>query len=193
VILLIAGLVIFLGVHSAQIFAAGMRDAFIARRGAGAWKGLYALLSAIGLVLLIKGYGDARSMPALWTAPEGAELITVALVLLGFILVTAAYWPGNHIKAAVKDPMVLGVGAWALGHLAVKSSPPALALFGGFLVWAVLDFISLRRRPAVIGGVGAGAAPKLINTAGVVVLGAGLSVVFAIWGHLPLIGVRPLG
>jgi len=191
-VLLIIGLAVFLGVHSVQIFAPGSRAAFIAKRGAGPWKGLYAALSGIGFVLLIKGYADARAAPALWTRPQGAELVTAVLVLAGFILVTAAYWPRNHIKAAVKDPMVLGVGAWALGHLAVKSSAPALALFGGFLVWAVLDFISLRRRPAPSGGTAA-ASPSLVNTAGVVVVGAALGIAFAVWGHLLLIGVRPFG
>jgi len=192
-VLLIIGLAVFLGAHSVQIFAPGLRAAFIAKRGAGPWKGLYAALSGVGFVLLIKGYADARAAPALWTRPEGAEPITAVLVLLGFILITAAYWPRNHIKAAVRDPMVLGVGCWALGHLVSKSSPPALALFGAFLVWAVLDFISLRLRPAPAGGPSAGGPPSLINTAGVVVFGAALGIAFAVWGHPLLIGVRPFG
>ncbi len=189
-IFLVAGLVLFLGSHSVQIFAAKWRADLIARRGPGPWKGLYSALSGAGFVLLIKGYADAHGAAALWPRVPGAEHVTALLVLIGFILLVAAYWPRNHIKAVVGDPMVLGVGAWALGHLLVKSSPPALALFGGFLVWAVLDFISLRRRAAATT---TGAPPSLVSTAGVVVVGGLAFVAFALWGHQMLIGVRPLG
>jgi uncharacterized membrane protein len=132
VILLVLGLALFLGAHSVQIFAAPWREAFIARRGPGPWKGLYSALAGVGFVLLIVGYGQARGAAPLWARPAGAEHITAALVLAGFILLTAAYWPGNHIKALVRDPMVAGVGAWALGHLLVKSSPAALPFSRGF-------------------------------------------------------------
>ncbi len=190
--LLLLGLALFLGCHSAQIFASGPRAAFIAQRGPGPWKGLYAVASLIGFGLIIKGYGDARGAAALWPKPAGAQHVTALLVLAGFILQVAAYWPRNAIKAAVRDPMVLGVGFWALGHLLVKSSPPALALFGGFLVWAALDFASLRRRT---GGVASTAAPgsSLVATAGTIVVGVLLFVAFAVWGHPLLIGVRPFG
>ena len=191
-ILLILGLAMFLGVHSVRIFGSKWREAFIEQRGTGAWRGIYAALSGIGFLLLIKGYSDARSAPALWARPAGAEHITSILVLIGFILLTAAYWPRNHIKTAVRDPMVLGVGVWALGHLASESSAPALALFLGFLVWAVLEFISLRRRgdgaPAP-----ASAPDRWINTVGTVAAGVALFVAFALWGHPLLIGVRLFG
>jgi uncharacterized membrane protein len=192
VILLVLGLALFLGAHSVQIFAAPWREAFIARRGPGPWKGLYSALAGVGFVLLIVGYGQARGAAPLWARPAGAEHITAALVLAGFILLTAAYWPGNHIKALVRDPMVAGVGAWALGHLLVKSSPAALALFAGFLLWAVLDFVSLRLRPAAPDAP-APAPASLVNTLGTVVVGGLLYAGFAFWGHALLIGVRPFG
>ena len=49
---LILGLVLFLGIHSARIVADGPRSAFIAKRGANAWKGLYTVLSLAGFVAL---------------------------------------------------------------------------------------------------------------------------------------------
>jgi uncharacterized membrane protein len=54
------GLLIFLGVHSVRIFAEGWRQAQIARLGEAGWKGGYSLASAIGLGLIIWGYGLAR-------------------------------------------------------------------------------------------------------------------------------------
>ena len=50
-VLLIVGLVLFLGVHSARVFAEDARTRFIAERGAGTWKGLYTVVSLLGFAL----------------------------------------------------------------------------------------------------------------------------------------------
>lgn len=184
---LIAGLVLFLGAHSVRIFADGWRTAVIAQRGEGAWKGLYTLVALTGFGLIIYGYGQARGGAPLYALPSGLLHVTFGLVWLGFIFLVAANWPANHIKYWVHDPMVAGVGLWALGHLLVNASPSALALFGAFLVWAVVDFVSLRRR-----GSSAGAAPKVINTVLVVIAGTILAAIFVHVLHLWLIGVSPL-
>lgn len=183
---LIAGLVLFIGSHSVRIFADGWRSAFIAKRGEGAWKGLYSITALAGLVMIGHGYGQVHGAP-LYTLPPHLAHVTFALVWIGFILVVAGNWPGNHIKTLVGDPMVAGVGLWALGHLLVNATPQALALFGAFLVWAIADFISLRRRPPAKHAV----APQAINTVLVVVTGTLLAAVFAHVLHVWLIGVSP--
>ena len=67
---LILGLVIFLGIHSVRVVAEGTRQAFIAQRGAGAWKGLYTIVSLLGFALIVWGYGQARAQPVvLWASP----------------------------------------------------------------------------------------------------------------------------
>ncbi len=69
-LILIIGLILFLGMHSTRIFAEDKREAFIAKRGEQAWKGLYAVVSLIGFVLIIWGYGQARvTAPVLYVAP----------------------------------------------------------------------------------------------------------------------------
>ena len=186
---LLIGLLLFLGTHSISIFASGPRGALITRFGPGPWKGIYSIVSLVGFVLLIMGYASARNDVQLWSPLPGAVHAAAGLVLLGFILNVAAYWPANHIKSAVRDPMVLGVLFWAGGHLLVKSSPAALALFGGFLVWSALDYVSSRMRPAGP----TGPTPRIANTIGVVVLGGVLFAVFAFYLHGMLIGVRPFG
>ena len=58
--ILVLGLILFLGVHSLRIFAGDWRQAQIARVGEQTWKGVYSLVSAIALGLIILGYGMAR-------------------------------------------------------------------------------------------------------------------------------------
>ncbi len=85
--------------------------------------------------------------------------------------------------------MVFGVGLWALGHLLANATPAALALFGGFLMWAIVDYVSLRgRSPATVA-----ASATVLNTLLVVTVGSILAGVFALWLHRVLIGVSPLG
>ena len=185
--LLIVGLVLFLGFHSVQIFAAPLRAGLIARIGANGWKGLYSLGSLAGLVLLVIGYGQAKSGAPLIALPASLSAVTYVLVWLGFVLTVAAYWPANHFKAVLGHPMVAGVGLWALGHLLVRPTPAGMALFGGFLVWAIVDFISLRARP---GGVPA-ASPTLRNTALTVVVGTFVWAIFLMFLHTLVAGVAP--
>jgi uncharacterized membrane protein len=190
--LMILGLVLFLGVHSIRIFADQWRSAQIARLGPHKWKGLYAAASLAGFVLLIWGYGLARAQPvvlyspALWTRHLAAPL-----TLLAFILIAAAYVPGTRIKARIGHPMVAGVKAWALAHLLANGNLADVVLFGSFLVWAIVDFIALRRRDRVEGTVYA--TGPVMRDVSAVVIGLVAWAVFAFWLHGPLIGVRPFG
>ena len=190
--LLILGLILFLGVHSVRIFADGWRSAQIARRGEGAWKGLYSVASLVGFVLIIYGYGQARLEPVvLWTPQLWARHLASLLMLLSFILLAAAYVPRNGLKAAVHHPMVLAVKVWALAHLLANHTLADLLLFGSFLVWAVLDFRSSRQRDRAANV--AYPAGTLGGTLGAVVGGLVAWAVFAFWAHGFLFGVTPFG
>jgi uncharacterized membrane protein len=175
---LVLGLVIFLGVHSVRIYAESWRTRQIARIGEKPWKGAYSLASALGLALIIWGYGIAPHLAAL-------------LTLIAFVLFLAAYVPGNHFKAWVKHPQALSVGLWALAHLLANGTLNAVVLFAAFLVWGVLDYRAARRRDLALG---------LVYPAGTVgrdviavVGGAVAWVLFAFWLHGWWIGVRPFG
>lgn len=189
---LIVGLVIFLGVHSVRIVAEPWRSGVRARVGDNAWKGAYSLASLAGFALLLWGYGQARLDPVpLWAPMLWARHLAALLMLVSFILLAAAYVPGNGIKARVHHPMVIGVKVWAFAHLLANHTLADLLLFGSFLVWAVLDFRSARQRDRAAGTVYApGSLPKTL-----VAVGAGTVVwaVFSFWAHGALFGVRPFG
>jgi uncharacterized membrane protein len=190
-LILLLGLVLFLGTHSVRIAADGARSRFIATRGPLAWKGVYSVVAIAGFVLICVGFGQARQAPVvLWSPPRWTHDIAALLTLLAFILLVAAYVPANGIKARVKDPMILAVKCWAAGHLLANGTLADIVLFGGFLVWAVFDFRAVRgrRRAGTEPPVAPGRAGR---TAITVVAGALAWVLFAFQLHQSLIGVAP--
>jgi len=189
---LILGLVIFLGVHSVRIVADGWRTRMVASKGEGVYKGLYSLLSLLGFGLIIWGFGQAREAPhMLWMPPVGMRHAASLFTLVAFVLLAAAYVPGNGIKARVHHPMVLGVKTWAFAHLISNGSLAHLVLFGAFLVWGILDFVAARRRDRVAGVQYLPGKP--VATVITLVVGTVAWAVFALWLHGLLIGIRPLG
>ncbi len=189
---LILGLIVFLGVHSVRIVADDWRTQTISRIGEMPWKALYSVLSLLGLGLLVWGFGLARQQPVqLWSPPLAMRHLASLLTLASFVLLAAAYVPRNSIKSAVHHPMVLAVKVWALAHLLANGNLAHVLLFGSFLLWAILDFTSARRRDRAA----ATQYPPGGSVATVITLIVGLAgwVVFALWLHGWLIGVRPLG
>lgn len=195
-VVLLAGLIGFLGLHSLRLLADDWRQARIAALGAPRWRALYSLASIAFFLLLLWGFAEARQGAApLFLLPDGLARGLrhgVALLLLpAFWLMTAAYVPGNHLKASLGHPMTLAVKLWALAHLLVNHSLPDLLLFGAFLLWAVLLFRSARRRVAPT----APAAPagRASATALTLLVGTAAFALFAFWLHGAWLGLRPLG
>ena len=142
----ILGLVVFLGTH---VFVT-MRDhraAVVARIGEWRYRGLFSLVSIVGIVLI--GYGFAAYRAAgpimVWYPPGWTRHIVVALMWPASICVAAAYIPGN-IKRVLKHPMLVGVKTWAFAHLCANGDLGGIILFGSVLAWAVYDRITLKHR-----------------------------------------------
>ena len=191
-VILLFGLVLFLGVHSTRIVADGWRSAMIGRIGETPWKAVYALLSVVGFVLIVWGFGLARQQPVqLWMPPRGMRHLAALLTLISFVLLAATYVPRNAIKARLHHPMVLAVKVWALAHLLANGNLAHTVLFGTFLVWAALSFRAARARDRAAGTVYApGTTTGTVTT---VLVGAFGWALFAFWAHGALIGVRPIG
>lgn len=189
--ILILGLVIFLGMHSVRIFADGWRTRLVARIGLKPWKAVYALVSLIGFVLLVYGFGLARHTPVLLYAPPLAlQRLNALFVLVALVLFFAAHAPPNHFKAWLHHPMAAGVAVWAAGHLMATGSVHDVVLFGAFLVWAVADFSAGRRRDCAENAQYAAGTAK--GDIGAVVIGVVVWALFAFWLHRLLIGVQPM-
>ncbi|MGB4467035.1 MAG: NnrU family protein [Azovibrio sp.] len=188
--LLVVGLLSFLGGHSVSIFARPWRDAQAAKLGEIPWKGLYAVVALLTFGLLVWGYGATRINPiVIWTPPDWTRHVASLLTLPAFILIIAAYVPGDRFKSAVGHPLLAGTMIWALAHLLANGNLGDVLLFGGFLIWAIADFISARRRDRAAGKIYV--AGPLSRTIITVIVGIVAWAAFARFGHQPLIGVSP--
>lgn len=197
---LIAGLLIFLGVHSIRVRGDSVRDALVTRLGPLGFKLAYSSISLVGLLLIVWGYAAARLEPiVVWQPPMGMAHASSLLTLVAFVFLAAAYIPGNFILRKTKQPMTIAVKLWAFGHLLANGGLHDIILFSGFLIWAVLVFRSARRRtapanPSLVEQLPAWIASKPANRLSTLLtLGAGIGAWawFAFVGHALLIGVAP--
>jgi uncharacterized membrane protein len=189
-VVLIIGLAVFLGSH---LFTTrrDARDRAIAQLGAGGYRALFSLVSIVGLGLIVWGYGEYRvhEWMAIWTPPTFMRHITITLMLLASIAITAVFIP-SRIKMKLRHPMLVAVKIWALAHLLTRGDLGSILLFGSFLAWGVFARIAAKRR----GDNGPGVAPESWrNDVTVVVFGAAVFVVLGLYFHPYVIGVPVFG
>lgn len=193
-LILILGLVLFLGTHAFSMLRA-KRSEVVGQVGEGKYKLGYMLLSVLGLVLIGVGFHNYRAAGyiAVWDPPVWTRHLALTLVWLAFVCLAAAYLPG-HIRAKAKHPMLLAVKIWATAHLLANGDLGSILLFGSFLAWAVVARISAKRRALTAGQVvaqhgGAAAPAGWRNDAIAVVVGVVAWFVFGKYLHPLLIGV----
>ena len=183
--ILVLGLLVFLGIHSVRIFADDWRSAQIAARGDNTWKGMYTGASILGLALLVYGYGLARETADLLYVPPawGRSFLMIAMPI-ALVLFTASQLPMGHLKKRLAHPMLWGTAIWAVGHLLANGDMASVVLFGGFLIWALLDLKSAYGRPK-----GEPVAPKVWLDLAALAIGFAVTAIFVMFLHQYLFGV----
>jgi len=182
---LILGLVLFISIHLTRILAPQLRDGAIAKMGDGPWKGVYSIISILGIYVMTLGFGSVKlDYPELYDPPAFLKHIMMLLVLISFILMAAGNLKAGYIQAKVKHPMLIAFKTWAFAHLLVNGDMASVILFGSLLAWAVFTLIAVKKR----GGeppVATSFMPDIIS----VVIGVVAWFVFAVYLHPWLIGV----
>ena len=178
---LIAGLVIFFGVHIFAGFRAA-RGRMIQRLGEKTYKAAYALLSLAGFVLIVIGVGKAETV-ILWEPAEWGRYAAVWFMPFALISLAASFVPSNFQRFTA-HPMLWGVTLWALLHLLANGDFTGLLLFGTFGLYAVHAMSSQNARGARASQV----KRSLFNDAAVVVAGLILYWLFLRF-HADLFGV----
>lgn len=141
--LLVAGLVMFIGIHLIPCVVP-LRAALVARLGPGTYRGLFSFVAVAGLVVMFLGFARAPVEP-LYAAPGWGRQVAMFTVPVAIVLFAAANMP-THIRAVLRHPMLLGLLLWATAHLLSNGDLRSVVLFGSFAAFAVLDFVSVEAR-----------------------------------------------
>ena len=144
---LILGLIIFIGIHLLPSFPA-LRSKLIGRCGEKIYKGVFAGIALVGLIVIIIGKDKAPFLEV-WEPPFWGRDVSYLLMLIAFVLVTAAYLPTN-IRRFTRHPMLWGVTIWSIAHLLSKGDLAAMSIFFSIGIFAIFDMISANLRGAVL-------------------------------------------
>lgn len=122
----------------------GFRKTLVARLGENPYKGVFLLLMALALYLIISGW-KATQPVSVYAPPAWGRYGTALLTLIGFILFFAPY-SANNIKRFLRHPQLTGVVLWGAGHLLANGEGRSLVLFGGLAAWAIVEMVLINRR-----------------------------------------------
>jgi uncharacterized membrane protein len=146
--ILVAGLIIFLGVHLLPTFSR-LRNRLVEKFGENRYKLFYSLVAAVGLIVIIIGM-SYRDFVYLWNPPAWGRYVTIVLMLPAVLFLVASDAPSN-IKRFFRHPMLIGIALWACAHLFANGDLVSLLLFGSFGSFALFDMWSANRRGATKG------------------------------------------
>jgi hypothetical protein len=120
--ILIVGLAVFLATHVFVSFREA-RASVIERVGLSLYRTLFAIVSLVGLALIIWGYAQYRAhdLIQLWSPPAFMRHITIGLVFFAAIFIVAAF-----CRRAISAPSSCLGRSW-LGAFTPVSLPSAVA------------------------------------------------------------------
>ncbi|WP_319568463.1 NnrU family protein [Cohaesibacter marisflavi] len=145
--MLIFGVLLWAVVHLFPIFLPTARAGLLGRMGEGPYKGLFALLIILSLVLIVFGWrvaGEAGYIGDVYDE-DWTRHLTHLLMLFSIILFGVAKAP-TRIRRFIRNPMLTGMALWAIAHLLGNNDQRSLVLFGGMLLWSVVSIIGTNRR-----------------------------------------------
>ncbi len=188
-IILLLGIIVFLGAHSLPTLRQS-RARLMDRLGANGYRGVHSLLSLVGFVLIVYGFGEYRATAwvQVWTPPAMDRHITMLLMWFAFISLAAMGKRPGRIRGWLRHPMLVAIKIWALAHLLANGDLGGMILFGSFLAWAVWDRISLKHR----GDYGAERVSSFTRADAIVVVAGTVAYVAMLFLHPLLIGVAVL-
>lgn len=142
--MMIAGLLLWSVVHLTPALAPGLRQSLIGRLGENGYKGVFALLVVLSVVLIV--FGWRHTIPThVYLPPPAFKHAAMLLIVLAFILMGAAQYP-TRIKRVIRHPQLAGFMTWAVAHLLLNGDSRSILMFGWLGTWALLEMILINRR-----------------------------------------------
>ena len=145
--IMVAGLVLFLGIHLVPAVPP-VRLPLARAWGENRYKGAFSLVSLLGLVLIVAGYALSDDRARLFAPVPAARALAPFAMVVSFVLFAAANMRG-HLRRAVRHPMLLGLLIWSIVHLLANGDRKGTVLFGAFAAYALVDLVSATARGAV--------------------------------------------
>ena len=135
--LLIAGVALWWAAHLFKRLAPDAR----AKMG-NPGKGVMALLIVGSVVLMYFGYSRAEGTVYWFRSPMLVGVNNLLMVVAFYIYATGGPGPGKPrvwVGTKMRHPQLTGFSIWAIAHLLVNGDTPSFVLFGGLLVWAMVE------------------------------------------------------
>lgn len=161
--LAVAGLAL-LAVHFG-LSSTGLRERLAEKLGESAYLGLYSLIAAAQFVWLIWAYVAARPGMLLWSAHPWGNYVTIVAMPLSLVLLIGGVSmrnptmaggdgqlddpvPARGVLRITRNPVMWGIGLWALGHMIANGNVASVLFFGTLAVLALLGsmLIDLKHR-----------------------------------------------
>ena len=136
--LMVIGILLWFGAH---LFKRVMPEARAALGSKG--QGLVAVALLASVALMVVGYRAAPFVDV-WFPPSYLTHVNNLLVLIGIWAMSPAGTKGM-LLSRVRHPMLMGFRLWALAHLLVNGDQASVVLFGGLLIWGVVEVVVINR------------------------------------------------
>ncbi|RJE81362.1 NnrU family protein [Paracoccus sp. JM45] len=180
-LILILGVALWWAAHLYKRAAPAQRAAM-----GGKGRKIVAGLLALSILLMIIGYRMADG--AFFWGPSAPLVGINNLLVLAAFYMFAASGMKTRVTAYTRHAMLWGFSLWAVAHLVVNGDTPSFILFGGLLVWALVEMQVINRASELVRPTGPFPIRKeMMALAGAVIV---MLVVGAIHG---LIGPSPFG
>ena len=137
--LLILGLALWVGAHLFKRLVPSVR-ASMGEKG----KVPIALILVVSVVLMVIGYRSAEGAIYWGRTPAMTGINNLLMLLAFYVYSVGATPPGRPrvwLGTKLRHPQLTGFSIFAVAHLLVNGDVPSFVLFGGLLVWALIEIV----------------------------------------------------
>ena len=135
---LILGVALWWAAHLFKRVAPGPR-ANLGEKG----KGFVALALVVSILLMIFGYRMADGAVFWGRHPATVGINNLAMLIAIYMMSPAP--KRGRLLSGMRHPMLTGFALWAGAHVLVNGDVPSFILFGGLLVWALVEMQVINR------------------------------------------------
>ena len=184
--LLIAGLILWSGVHFIPSLATPFKQNLIAKLGNQQYRLLFSAIVILSIVLMVFGWRNIE-IAAVYQPPVWGARVTGLLMLLMFILFSAAH-SKTRIKRFIRHPQLTGLIVWSIAHLLANGDNRSLILFGGLGIWAIIEILLINKRE----GLWVKPEPAALKSEAIMLLTGLAMFAVLLLAHPYLFGVSPI-